>query len=1124
MQKQMGVSTTFKLGTSLAALTAAMLSPGQASAQSTPTAAETNRAQDAASDRASDSAQDGALEPEQELVVVGVRQAEQSAINRKKRAATAVDSIVADDVGQFPDKNAAEAIARIAGVALDVDDAGQQGGFTIRGQAADLIRVEVDGMTALPTNGDQGGRAVGIGELSSDLIKSVDVVKGQTADMTPGGVGGTVRIEQRTALDFKEPFYRLNLQAQQNSLSDRWTPRINAIATRKFFNDTFGILLNATYENQKTTTDFARVSDKQAGYLPLGDLDNSPEKTFVTPYDPVAAAVSTKAGCAALPTTGINSRLNCYAQWEDFLPSLPRFGRGVRGDERFSAQIRADWRPDDRVSMFVSYNPNIRHYDSQDYNLSIASPTGTTNASGQLATSNITNVVVNENHYVTSYDMVRGTGAGTVNSLNWTSQVRDIYRNMEQYYTQGGVDMFLGPWTTKARVQYSLAKTTRQDRAFSFNAALPSATFSMVPENGLWTFTPPASVDLSNPAAYYPALGANGISANTQLEYEPRDDRSSEWNYQFDTTRTFDDFGPLKSVKFGAQRRKLFNTSYRYNGFQIAPGVTLAHARSLDLIQFCSPAAAPANAPCQFGTARRNTAVNTTEQLYKIHTLTQAQYQDLINSSLTGLPGANFFSGLPNRGDLLNSWTVYDFDKFWDKLGSYTDLSDMSFDCLYACRASDGKVYKRPTYKTSEITTSAYAMVDFEQPILGMSLIGNAGVRYQKVTVHAQPVIDFSERVAIANTTGQPGYTIQNNFLRREVGQVDRTTEDWLPSLNLALWPVDSVLGLRYSIALQRARPSILQLTGNATVNCGKVNAADRAALEAFLAANPGAIDDGDPATDDGAEASGVMTSFVNRCTGRIGNPELKGYGALTQNLSLEWYPNRDTQLSAAIYQIDVRSGRPETVNLGSYNLGGDEYEVGTYEDGPSGLRTRGFEIAGRTAFTFLPWFLKYTGGGFNFSYTKSNEQNTAVDPLTDTALPPRAESSYYYNLNLWYDDGRLNARVAYQARDYYYDRMEAAGINRVPASPGVSGTTSTASYYKVVTPIFKDSTSVLDARASYKLNDMFQLFVEGKNLLGDSISRFTPDKYRAIGDGTPYIFDTYYSGRTYYVGVIATF
>ena len=52
----------------------------------------------------------------QEVVVVGARAAQQSANDRKRRAKTAVDSIVADDVGAFPDKNLNEALSRVAGV------------------------------------------------------------------------------------------------------------------------------------------------------------------------------------------------------------------------------------------------------------------------------------------------------------------------------------------------------------------------------------------------------------------------------------------------------------------------------------------------------------------------------------------------------------------------------------------------------------------------------------------------------------------------------------------------------------------------------------------------------------------------------------------------------------------------------------------------------------------------------------------------------------------------------------------------------------------------------------------------------------------------------------------------
>jgi hypothetical protein len=66
------------------------------------------------------------------VLVIGTRQSQQSAISRKKNAATAQDSIVAEDVGAFPDRNIGEAISRIAGVALDRGDYGEGVTVSIR--------------------------------------------------------------------------------------------------------------------------------------------------------------------------------------------------------------------------------------------------------------------------------------------------------------------------------------------------------------------------------------------------------------------------------------------------------------------------------------------------------------------------------------------------------------------------------------------------------------------------------------------------------------------------------------------------------------------------------------------------------------------------------------------------------------------------------------------------------------------------------------------------------------------------------------------------------------------------------------------------------------------------------
>jgi TonB-dependent receptor len=1093
-----------------------------------------------------------------DVIVVGARLAERSAIDRKKRAATAVDSIVADDVGQFPDKSAGEAIARIAGVALDVSDSGEAGGFTIRGQTADLIRVEVDGMTVLDNTGGQGGRSSQLNELSSDLIKSVDVIKGSTADMTAGGVGGTVRIEQRNGLDFKKPLVKLNVQGQKSNLNDAWSPRVNFVAAGKFLDGRLGLLFNGTYDLAETTQDFARISDKNAGYIPMADWDGSDEKTFTQLYDPAAAAIMDKDDCDTLSTSGINSRKNCYAQWEDWMPSLVRFGRGYREDEKLSFQLRADFRVSDNLTVFASVNPNTREFRSYDYNLSVATPKGETDNNGIHTTSTnfrVDPADVNENHYVTRYTFVRTgspldepgvtTDGATISPLNYSTQTRQIQRQQDQMMYQTGADFYVGKWSGKARVQYGTAKAEREDFAFQIQAPLDSATFAMDPISGVWTFDPVAQsgIELTDPAAYYAQVNpTTGVSPSVQFDYIPQADESSELAYQLDMTRDFDgEAGIFTRFKWGLQRREFRNETWREGGaFNLGGGVTQGRARALDQIRVCeapsfTPVGNPPVAPCTLGSVPKP-GRGVSDQNYKLHSLTPEQYNEIIDASVMDLPGGQFFHGVPDRGNLFDTWTVFDMDVFRNKLGQYADLSDWNLDCLYACIADDGNVYPHNSYATKEITSSAYAMLDFEGELFGMDIIGNVGVRYQSADVTAQTVLVVQNRVAVPGLSDDPTplpiYEFDDTLVTSTETTVNRSSRDLLPSFNISLWPIEDQLAVRYSIAEQRARPSLSQLTGTSVVTCYNVDESQRDALEAFLAANPGAIDDGNAETDDELESEGFINSYVDNCSGRIGNPALVGYGALTQNLSLEWYPNRDTQVSIAAFKISVDTGRPRNVEDPEYVIDGNPYEVDTYEDGEGGLETTGWEFSAKTAFTFLPGFLRHTGGGFNTSQveSKGGEDGRMFDRLSGKILPVRGESAFYHNINLWYDDGRINARVAYQTRDVYFQAFDDEGANRIP-NQTIAGNFgyeepygSAGNYFKVANPAFRSKTNSLDARASYNLNEHIQFFVEGKNLLDDTQYKHTPHEYREISPETTYRWDNTYVGRRYYVGVSYTF
>src|SRR5688572_13208669 len=226
------------------------------------------------------------------VTVVGTRAAQRTSIERKKRAATAVDSIAAEDVGKFPDQNVSEAISRVAGVALDRGDNGEGQGISVRGHGMEATRVDIDGMTVLNTNGalsngvnSGGGRAADLRELPAAIIKNIDVIKGTTAAMTEGSLGGSVHIETRNGLDFDEPFFQISTDGQMNSISEEITPSGSAIFGRSFLDGRLGITGNINYSEFETISDAQQPQTSgNAGPFRNADFDQSPEKTFT--YDP----------------------------------------------------------------------------------------------------------------------------------------------------------------------------------------------------------------------------------------------------------------------------------------------------------------------------------------------------------------------------------------------------------------------------------------------------------------------------------------------------------------------------------------------------------------------------------------------------------------------------------------------------------------------------------------------------------------------------------------------------------------------------------------------------------------------------------------------------------------------
>ena len=95
------------------------------------------------------------------------------ALNRQKNAINITNIVASDQIGRFPDKNAAEATQRIPGVSLN-RDMGEGRYIIIRGTEARLNSTTVNG-ERIPSP-EAGVRNVALDTIPADLLGSIEVL------------------------------------------------------------------------------------------------------------------------------------------------------------------------------------------------------------------------------------------------------------------------------------------------------------------------------------------------------------------------------------------------------------------------------------------------------------------------------------------------------------------------------------------------------------------------------------------------------------------------------------------------------------------------------------------------------------------------------------------------------------------------------------------------------------------------------------------------------------------------------------------------------------------------------------------------------------------------------------
>lgn len=271
-------------------------------------------------------------------------------------------------------------------------------------------------------------------------------------------------------------------------------------------------------------------------------------------------------------------------------------------------------------------------------------------------------------------------------------------------------------------------------------------------------------------------------------------------------------------------------------------------------------------------------------------------------------------------------------------------------------------LYPQQSFAVNETAYAGFAMANFE----GDNWRGNLGLRYVR-----------TEQTSSGYVVSPTGGT-SNPYGNYDPISVDRSYDDWLPSLNVAYDMSDSMI-LRVSVAKVMARPDFTDI-------------APRASL------NPGSL------------------------TGTSGNPNLDPYRANQADLSLEWYPGPNASFAAGLYYKDIESFITDAPTVQTFpvqsatspnlactpagtNLFNCPFVINQRTNGGGG-RIQGFEL---TATAPL-------GGGFGLqaNYTFSDAEADSGDPI------PGA-SKDTFNLQAYYETGRASVRLAYTYRSDWF-------------------------------------------------------------------------------------------------------
>ncbi len=358
----------------------------------------------------------------QEVVVTGFRNSLARAIDIKRDANSELDTILAEDIGKFPDLNLAESLQRVPGVTI-TREGGEGREITVRGLGPQYTRVLINGMEALTTVGapdNDGGvnrsRSFDFNVFSSDLFNQLTVRKTAEGNLEEGSLGATVQLSSAHPLDFGGFKFISSVQGDYNTLAKSTGPRMSALISDTFMDGHFGVLASISYSKRSfIDAGSSTVRWDEGNVLSTGGTTAAPLVGFGSVGATNCQVFPLPAACAA-----VDSALH---------PRFPRYDYYTDTQTRLGTGLSFQFKPDDNNLYTLDYLHSLWYATRQEQYLEAPGFSGTGKCSSPTTCTSIANI------HVVSDNIVNGVlQSGVFNGVD--TRVEDRYDEMHTNFNQ----------------------------------------------------------------------------------------------------------------------------------------------------------------------------------------------------------------------------------------------------------------------------------------------------------------------------------------------------------------------------------------------------------------------------------------------------------------------------------------------------------------------------------------------------------------------------------------------------------------------------------------------------------------------------------------------------------------